>query len=103
MAGCAVVVLSSPTLDNAMTLSPLEKKTLVGPLVVGCLLGAFVAYAVFAFASELALQDGKIIDKWKTAAEAVFAFLVVTVSTVGLLGILPKVVRRRQAKGGGNV
>lgn len=86
-----------------MTLSPSEKQTLISLLVVGCLLGAFVAYAVFAFAGELALQDGKSIDKWKTAAEAVFAFLVVIVSTLGLLGILPIVVRRRRANGGGNV
>lgn len=86
-----------------MTLSHSEKQTLIGPLVVGCLLGAFVAYAVFAFASELALQDGQSIDKWKTAAEAAFAFLVATASTVGLLGILPIAIHRRRAKGGGNV
>jgi Sec-independent protein secretion pathway component TatC len=86
-----------------MTLSPSEKQTLIGPLVVGCLLGAFVAYAVFAFASEFELQNGESIDKWQTAAEAFFAFLVAAAATVGLLGVLPIVVQRWRAKGGGNV
>lgn len=86
-----------------MTLSPAEKQTLIGTLVVGCLLGAFCAYAVFAFASEYKLQNGDSIDEWQTAAEAVVAFLVAVVSTVGLLGVLPISVHRWWAKGGGNV
>jgi Mg/Co/Ni transporter MgtE len=86
-----------------MTLSPSEKQTLIGPLVVGCLLGAFCAYAVFAFASEYRLQNGDSIDTWQTAAEAVFAFFVAAVSTAGLLGVLPIAVHRWRAKGGGNV
>lgn len=86
-----------------MTLSPSEKHKLIGPLVVGCLLGAFVAYAVYAFASELALQNGQSIDKWKTGVEAVFAFLVAAASIVGLLGGLPIVVHRWRAKGGSDV
>jgi Mg/Co/Ni transporter MgtE len=90
-------------LDNAMKLSPAEKQTLIGPLVVGCLLGAFCAYAVFAFASEYKLQNGDSIDTWQTAAEAVFAFFVAAVSTAGLLGVLPIAVHRWRAKGGGNV
>lgn len=97
--GCAVYI----TLDSAMTLSPSEKQTLIGPLVVGGLLGAFVAYAVFAFASEYRLQNGDSIDTWQTAAEAGFAFLVAVVSTVGLLGVLPISVQRWRAKGGSNV
>lgn len=86
-----------------MTLSHSEKQTLIGSLVVGCLIGAFLAYAVFAFSSELALQDEQSINKWKTVAEAVFVFLVTTASTVGLLGILPIVLKRRRAKDGGDV
>jgi hypothetical protein len=84
-----------------MTLSPAEKQTLIGPLVVGCLLGAFCAYAVFA--SEYKLQNGDFIDGWLTAAEAVVAFLVAVVSTVGLLGVLPIAVHIWRAKSGGNV
>lgn len=86
-----------------MTLSPSEKQTLIGPLVVGSVLGAFVAYAVFAFASEYRLQNGESIEKWQTAAEAVLAFLVAVASTVGLLGVLPIAVHRWRTKGGGNV
>lgn len=91
------------TLDNAMKLSPAEKQTLIGPLVVGCLLGAFCANAVFAFASEYKLQNGDSIDGWQTAAEAVAAFLAAVVSTVGLLGVLPIAVHRWRAKGGCDV
>ncbi len=86
-----------------MKLSPAEKQTLIGPLVVGCLLGVFCAYAVFAFTSEYRLQNGDPIDKWQTAAEAVVAFLVAVVSTVGLLGVLPISVHRWREKGGSNV
>ena len=98
-AGLAVYI----TLDSAMTLSPAEKQTLIGPLVVGCLLGAFCAYAVFAFSIEYKLQNGDSVDGWQTAAEAVVAFLVAVVSTVGLLGVLPIAVHRWRAKSGGNV
>jgi hypothetical protein len=86
-----------------MTLSQSEQQTLIGPLVVGSLLGAFVAYAVFAFASEYRLQNVEPIYEWQTVAEAVFAFSVAVVSTVGLLGVLPITVHRWRAKGGGNV
>ncbi len=86
-----------------MKLSPSEKQTLIGPLVVGGLLGTFVAYAVFAFASEYRLQNGDSIGTWETAAEAGLAFLVAVVLTVGLLGFLPIAVQRWRAKGGSNL
>lgn len=92
-----------PTSDIAMKLSPFEKQTLIGPLVVGGLLGTFVAYAVFAFASEYRLQNGDSLDTWQTVAEAGFAFLVAVFSTVGLLGVLPIAVQRWRAKGGSNL
>ena len=86
-----------------MALSDSEKQILIGSLVVGCLLGAFVVYAVFALASEFRLQQCESMDIWQTAAEAVFALLVAVTLTIGLLGVLPIAVRRWRAKGGDSV
>lgn len=76
-----------------MRLSPSEKQTLVGPLVVGCLLGAFVAFAVFAFASEYELH-GAAVPLWQTGVEATLGFLVAATSTVAILGVLPIAIHR---------
>ncbi|HEY9094308.1 MAG TPA: hypothetical protein VIN35_01090 [Hydrogenophaga sp.] len=86
-----------------MKLSPSEKQTLVVPLAIGSLLGAFVAYGVFAFNGEYRLQNGESVDKWQTAAEATFAFLVALSTTVSLLGVLPILVQRWHEKGGDDV
>lgn len=86
-----------------MTLSPSERQTLIGPLVVGCIFGAFAGYAVFAFASEYTLQNGSNSDFWRTALEAAIAFLVAAGVTVGVLGVLPILVGRWRAKGNRSV
>jgi len=80
-----------------MKLSPSEKQALLGPLVVGCLLGAFVAYGVVAFNSELRL-NGIPVGALRSVAEAVVGFLISVVCTVGLLGVLPVIIHRRRAK-----
>ena len=78
-----------------MRLSISEKQTLIGPLVVGCLFGAFVAFAVFAFASEYKSLVG---SWWQTVAEAGLAFLAAMIGTVCLLGVLPIAVQRLRSK-----
>jgi hypothetical protein len=81
-----------------MKLSTHEKQILAGPLAVGTLLGAFGAYAVFAFASELSLQGTEAVDRVQTAVEASVVFLTALVGTVTVLGALPIAVRRMRAK-----
>lgn len=75
-----------------------EKQSLLGPTVVGCLLGAFAAYAVFAFASEYQLQSGASRNTWATAGEAILAFAVCTAGTVAVLGCLPVAVGRLRSR-----
>lgn len=77
-----------------------EKQSLVGPTVVGCLLGAFAAYAVFAFTSEYALSGAAQPTFWATVGEASLAFAVCVAGTVGLLGIGPLVVGRFRSQRG---
>jgi hypothetical protein len=83
-----------------MKLSTHEKQILAGPLVVGVLLGAFGAYAVFAFASELLLQSTDAPNRLRTAVEASVVFLAAVFGTVVVLGVLPIAVRRMRAKKG---
>ena len=71
-----------------------EKQILVGPTVVGCLLGAFAAYAVFAFASEYQFQSTAPASDWATAGEAAVAFVVCVAGTVGVLGCVPIAIGR---------
>ena len=71
-----------------------EKQSLLGPTVIGCLLGAFAAYAVFAFASEYQLQGATDANAWATAAEAILAFVACVAGTVGILGLVPVIVGR---------
>jgi hypothetical protein len=83
-----------------MKLSTHEKQILAGPLVVGVFLGAFCAYAVFAFASELSLQGTVAPNRLETAIEASVVFLAAVLGTVAVLGVLPIAVRRIRAKKG---
>jgi hypothetical protein len=80
-----------------MHLTAQEKQALIGPLVVGIVLGALVAYAVFAFASEYALQ-GHPSSIWRTAVEASIGFLVSVLGTVGTLGALPIAIQRLRTR-----
>lgn len=84
-----------------MKLSTQEKQILAGPVVVGTLLGAFGAYAVFAFASEMSLQATEAPNRFQTAIEASVVFLAAVLGTVAVLGVLPIAVRRIRAKKGG--
>ena len=88
------------TLDLTMNLSTREKQILAGPLAVGVLLGAFGAYAVFAFASELSLHGTDAPNRLRTAVEASVVFLTAVLGTVAVLGVLPIAVRRIRAKKG---
>ena len=88
------------TLNLTMNLSTHEKQILAGPLVVGMLLGAFGAYAVFAFASELSLDGTDAPNRLRTAVEASVVFLTAVLGTVAVLGVLPIAVRRIRAKKG---
>ena len=81
-----------------MNLSSGERQSLIGPLVVGCLLGAFVAFAIVAFYSEVSLQSGRV--GWvRVLAEAAIGFLLSVLCTVGSLGVLPVLLHRRSSKG----
>ena len=73
------------TLDLTMKLSTHEKQILAGPLVVGMLVGAFGAYTVFAFASELSLQGTEAPNRLRTAVEASVVFLASVLGTVAVL------------------
>ena len=88
------------TLNLTMNLSTHEKQILAGPLVVGMLLGAFGAYAVFAFASELSLDGTDAPNRLRTDVEASVVFLTAVLGTVAVLGVLPIAVRRIRAKKG---
>ena len=81
-----------------MKLSTHEKQIIVGPLVAGMLLGAFGAYALFAFASELTLQRTEAPNPLRTAVEATVVFLAAVLGTVAILGVLPIAVLRFRAK-----
>ena len=80
-----------------MKLSSTEKQSLLGPMVVGCLVGAFVAYAAIAFNSESKLQ-GIEISVVQFVGDSLLGFLLSVVSTVGLLGVLPIVIHRIKRK-----
>lgn len=82
-----------------MRLSTSETQTLIGPLVVGGLLGAFCAYSVFAFASEAVPQGEDAPNWWPPAVAAVMAVLGAIGGAVGLLGVLPIVFQRLRSRG----
>ena len=77
-------------------LLPSDKRALVSPFVVGLLLGTFAAYAVLAFSSEYRLSGIEL--HWSQVwLEASIAFIVCLGGSVGLLGLLPVVIRRSRA------
>jgi len=78
-----------------MKLTPTERQTLTGPLVVGCVLGAFVGLATWGFDSEYSH-----LDRWRMALDALVAFLAsVSIATLPL-AVLPIALQRlRKRKG----
>ena len=83
-------------IKNWLTASELQN--LIGPTVVGCILGGFAAYAVFAFASEYELQSAIAPGTLQTATEAGLAFVVCVLGTVAILGLLPVLIARRRSR-----
>jgi len=79
-------------------LSSSEKQSLLSSLVIGCLVGTFIAYAAVAFNSEFKLQGIAISDA-QLVGGALLGFFLSTVSTIGLLGVLPIVFLRNYHKG----
>ena len=75
-----------------------ERQNFVGPAVVGSILGAFAAYAVFALDSEYKLQTGGAPTTLQTATEAAVAFLVCVLGTVAVLGLVPVLIARRRSR-----
>jgi hypothetical protein len=76
-------------------LTPHEKQALVGPTVVGCLLGMAVGVASLGFDSEYGHAT-----YWQLALDFMVAFLASVAVAVVPLGLLPMAVQRlRQGKG----
>lgn len=81
-----------------MKLSFSEKQSLLSSLVVGRLVGTFIAYAAVAFNSEFKLQGIAISDA-QLVGGALLGFFLSAVSTIGLLGVLPIVFLRKYHTG----
>lgn len=78
-----------------MKLTASEKQALAGPIVVGCVLGAFVGLASWGFDSEY-----NHLDCWRMALNALGAFLASLAIAAVPLGVLPIAIQRlRQRKG----
>lgn len=73
----------------SLNLTASEPQALVGPLVIGCLLGAFVALASWGFDSEYGH-----IDRWRMTLNAVVAFVAAVAIAAVPLGVLPIAIRR---------
>jgi len=67
-----------------LKLTASERQALVGPLVIGCLLGAFVALASWGFDGEYSH-----IDRWRMTLNAVVAFVAAVAIAAVPLGVLP--------------
>jgi Mg/Co/Ni transporter MgtE len=72
-----------------LNLTASERQGLIGPLVVGCLLGALLALATWGFDSEYSH-----IDHWHMALDASFAFLAALAIAALPLGVLPIAIGR---------
>lgn len=78
-----------------LNLTESERQALIGPLVVGCVLGAFVGLASWGFDGEYSH-----IDLWRMTLNALGAFAAgLTIATVPL-GILPVVINRFRRRHG---
>ena len=72
-----------------LNLTSPERQTLLGPLVVGCVLGTFVALASWGFDSEYSHING-----WDMAMNAAGAFAATLAIATVPLGVLPIVIQR---------
>ena len=72
-----------------MNLTPSERETLAGPLVVGCVLGAVAGVAVLGLDSEYGS-----LTRWRMALDVLVAISASIAITVVPLGLLPIAVRR---------
>lgn len=78
-----------------LNLTASERQAMLGPLVVGLVLGGFVGLASWGFDSEYSHIDG-----WRMALNAAGAFAAaLSIATVPL-GILPIVIRRFRRRHG---
>ena len=80
-----------------MNLTKSERQTLIGPVAVGCVLGAVVSFVTLAFDS-----DYGDLTRWAVALDVVVSFSVTVAIAVVPLGLLPIAVHRlRGLKDGG--
>ena len=78
-----------------LNLTAPERQTLLGPLVVGCVLGTFVALASWGFDSEYCH-----INRWHMAMNAAGAFAAALALATVPLGVLPIVIHRFRRRHG---
>ena len=78
-----------------LKLNASERQTLMGPLVIGCVLGAFVALATWGFDSEYSHTDG-----WRMALNATGVFAAALGIATVPMGILPIMVQRLRRRHG---
>jgi hypothetical protein len=78
-----------------LDLTESERQALVGPVVVGCVLGAFAALASLGFDSEYSH-----IDRWRMALNALGAFAAALAITTVPPGVLPVVIQRFRRRHG---
>lgn len=68
-----------------MKITPSERGTLLGPTVIGIMVGAFAAFCVVAFDSDY----GGTIQVWQRVLRTVFGFLGGFLVAFGPFGLLP--------------
>lgn len=73
-----------------MKITPSERATLLGPTVVGILVGAFSAFCVIAFDSDY----GGTMQIWQIVLRAVMGFFGGFLVSFGPFGLLPVLVAR---------
>jgi hypothetical protein len=76
-----------------LKLTSSERQSLVGPLVVGCVIGACVGLVSWGFDSE-----DVHIDHWRKALNVLIAFLESIAVAVVPLGVLPIAIQRLQRR-----
>lgn len=78
-----------------LNLTMSERQALLGPLVVGCVLGSVVGLASWGFDAEYSH-----IDRWRMALNAAAAFAAALAIATVPLGILPIVIQRLRRRYG---